>query len=241
MSSPRNQHHDETPSSTLNINGNPTVVNDTQESRMPSPTPASAQNTQTSSPPTHQPSPPPQTSPTRLEHSPTPTTNHDEDDHAVDEPAAHEVKQSSEPESTNSGQLEHRIQQASPLSPPQSNVHIHDQDRDPNVPLEAYNWDDLESRFEAKMKECGKVEEGIETEFRMWLEVCAILSFLPKSLALQHSTGRTPLLTQGMQFFKDWSTTASAFEEERGGKRYAHFLRSSFPSLPLSRINNPHR
>ena len=42
---------------------------------------------------------------------------------------------------------------------------------DPNQPLEAFDWDDLEARFCAKMEECKKVEEEIGEEFRRWVEV----------------------------------------------------------------------
>ncbi|MCJ1455944.1 hypothetical protein MMC28_006301 [Mycoblastus sanguinarius] len=42
--------------------------------------------------------------------------------------------------------------------------------------LEAYDWDDLEARFNAKMAECAKREWEIEDEFREWLEVTSNFS-----------------------------------------------------------------
>ena len=49
---------------------------------------------------------------------------------------------------------------------------------DPSEPLADYDWDDLEARFQAKMAECSKVEEGIEAEFQELISVRSLfLSF----------------------------------------------------------------
>ncbi|KAL2058605.1 hypothetical protein ABVK25_001333 [Lepraria finkii] len=56
--------------------------------------------------------------------------------------------------------------------------------------LEAYDWDELEERFHAKMEVCAKREEGIQEEFNELLEV-----------------------------FRAWVASGSAHEEERAGKR----------------------
>ncbi len=49
---------------------------------------------------------------------------------------------------------------------------------DPTLPLPPYDWDDLASRFEAKMAECAKVEEGIEREWEDLVAVSSLLSHL---------------------------------------------------------------
>ena len=42
---------------------------------------------------------------------------------------------------------------------------------DPHQPFSNHDWDDLETRFQAKMAECAKVEEGIEAEFQALISV----------------------------------------------------------------------
>lgn len=42
---------------------------------------------------------------------------------------------------------------------------------DPKELLEPYEWEDLEERFLKKMGECQMREEGIEKEFREWIQV----------------------------------------------------------------------
>ncbi|KAL8920965.1 MAG: hypothetical protein Q9208_005991 [Pyrenodesmia sp. 3 TL-2023] len=53
---------------------------------------------------------------------------------------------------------------------------------DPKELLEPYEWDDLEERFLKKMEECQVREEGIEKEFREWIQ---ILSHLLQALTIQ--------------------------------------------------------
>lgn len=43
--------------------------------------------------------------------------------------------------------------------------------------LESYDWQELEDRFAAKMKECQKREEELGREFRQWIEVGASIFY----------------------------------------------------------------
>ncbi len=59
---------------------------------------------------------------------------------------------------------------------------------DPKELLEPYEWDDLEERFLKKMEECQIREEGIEKEFREWIQVnSSSFRYLPKTCCIPTS------------------------------------------------------
>lgn len=82
--------------------------------------------------------------------------------------------------------------------------------------LEAYDWDELEERFHAKMEVCAKREEGIQEEFNELLEVSQF--YVEDNMHPCFKPG-TPN-SDDDQVFRAWVASGSAREEERAGKRY---------------------
>lgn len=44
---------------------------------------------------------------------------------------------------------------------------------DPKAPLEGFDWEDLEKRYQGKMEECRETENEIYEEFGRWVRVCS--------------------------------------------------------------------
>lgn len=79
---------------------------------------------------------------------------------------------------------------------------------DPKMPLEGFDWADLEKRYHEMMQECGKAEQEICDEFGKWVRVCS----------LGHH--RHAHCAKMLQVFDAWASTTIVEENERSSKRY---------------------
>ncbi|KAL9123555.1 MAG: hypothetical protein Q9217_007021, partial [Psora testacea] len=127
------------------------------EERMPSPTPALAQ---APPPAAHQPTTSSQQQQPRSVAAQDNRLSSSEPD-AADQPTQHPNSPKATPPTT---QIAHK-----------PDITIAEPD-DPKEEIEAFDWNELEARFHARLAECGKVEEEMEREFAGWLEV----RFFPK-------------------------------------------------------------
>lgn len=78
---------------------------------------------------------------------------------------------------------------------------------DPKMPLEGFDWADLERRYHESMQECGKAEQEICDEFGKWVRVC------------NFGHHRHAHCTETLKVFDAWASTTIVQENERSSKR----------------------
>ncbi len=167
------------------------TVNDTQHSRMPSPTPQLAHSpiktTQTPAQPAETPPHPSPQHPSASQPAPDPKApRNPQQDPSPKQPAASSkasttisfLSPSSNMAEAQTQPDGHGINDDNTYHQPPEPQHQQPDPVDSSKPLEDHDWDDLEARFEEKMAECDRAEQGIDGEFKELLKVCSFHLYL---------------------------------------------------------------